>query len=137
MNLTVTVEVPVLLKKLRANREKHLKAYETAKKGYLKLLRRELETKLKVLDRQPGTGIIKGVHKVNGVSEAHLDRIVNQKPVHFLSHYDQAIEMLEFTTDESVTLDSQQYEQYIQDNWNWKPSFTSSNVAYAAAAARR
>lgn len=131
-DLTIEVAVDVLLTKLRTNRDKHLKAYETAKKGWAKLLKRELETKLRVLAGEPQSKI--RPYKVNGHSEALLGSIVNQKPTNYLRYYDQAIEMLEFALDQTIKLDSEQYQQYIKDEWNWKGTFTTSNEAYAAAA---
>lgn len=132
--LTITVSVDQLIKTLRTNRAKHLKEYETAKKGYLKLLRRELETKIKVLDKVPRNQIKPST--VRGGSEMDLARIVNQKPTNYLAYYDQAIEMLEFALDETIKLDSSQYQQYVKDEWNWSANFTTSNSAYAAAARR-
>lgn len=129
--LRVTVQKSVLLKKLESNRAKHLLNYEKAKTGYNKLLRRELETKIRVLDG-PDAGIPYG--KIKGVTkEKDLARIVNQKPQHYLGYYDQAIEMLKFGEDTTVVLDAQQYQNYIRDDWDWSQSFTTSNTAYVAA----
>lgn len=125
--LTTLVAVDVLLKKLRTNRAKHLKAYETAKKGWAKLLEKELKTKLAVLAGDKVRGPDK--HK-------SLSRIASQKPTHYLAYYDQAIEMLEFTLDETIALDAEQFQQYFKDEWNWKSSFTTSNSVYSAAARR-
>lgn len=125
-DLTVEVAVPKLLATLRKNREKHLKAYEQAKKGYYKLLARELQVKMDVV-----RGI--SVRPANK-KYATLSHVLNQKPTNYLAYYDQAIEMLEFTTDEHIRLDAQQYQQYVKDEWNWSPNFTTSNVAYARAA---
>lgn len=127
-DLTIEVAVDVLLKKLRTNREKHLKAYETAKEGYYRLLAVELAAKRDVLE---GIKLKPSLRKY-----ASLSGIVNQKPTNYLAYYDQAIEMLEFALDETIRLNSDQYQQYVKDEWNWKPNFTTSNVAYAAAARR-
>lgn len=131
-SLTIEVEVTTLLDTLTTNREKHITAYEKAKKGYLKLLRRELETKLKVLDRVPRSQI--KPHTLKGGSEMDLARIINQKPQAYVEYYDQAIEMLEYAQNDTVELDQQQFREFVKDEWNWKAQFTTSNVAYAAAA---
>lgn len=133
--LLIEVAVEDLLKTLQRNKTKHVKEYEQAKKGYYKLLRRELDTKLDVLDaRDNGTlqGKVKGVAK-----EKDLARIVNQKPQTYVDFYDQAIEMLEYASNETVQLDTQQFQEYVKDEWNWKATFTTSNTAYAAAVRRR
>ncbi len=128
-DLTIEVDKDVLLKKLKTNRAKHLRAYDTAKTGYYKLLARELAIKQRAI---AGYKL-----KPSEKKYADLSRIANQKPTNYLAYYDQAIEMLEFGQDTTVRLSSEQYQQYVKDEWNWKASFTTSNVAYAAAARRR
>lgn len=131
--LTIEVKVEDLLKTLRTNREKHVKEYEKAKKGYLKLLRKELELKLDILDAVEA-GTPKTKVKGHGGPHARLTHINHQPPQTYVSYYDQAIEMLEFAQNTTVDLDQNQFQQYVKDEWNWKAQFTTSNVAYAAAA---
>lgn len=131
-DMEIEVSVADLLEKLHTNRAKHLAEYEKAKVGYEKLLRRELETKLRVLDNRA-----KGISsvKTKGVTaEKNMTMIVNQKPTNYLGSYDQVIGMLEFTLDVTIRIDARQYEQYIKNEWSWTNSFTTSNVAYSAAA---
>lgn len=125
-DLTIEVEVTDLLDTLRANRTKHLKDYETAKKGYYNLLEREMRTKLAVIH---GERI-----KPSAKKWAHLEHVINRKPENYLAEYDEVIGMLEWTQDTTIRLDSMQYQQYIKNVWNWSSNFTASNVAYAAAA---
>lgn len=134
-SLTIQVDVSTLLDTLATNREKHITAYNKAKKGYLKLLRRELEKKLENLTRKE-TGVrgrIKAFSNPNG-SEADLTRITHQPPRAYTEFYDQAIEMLEYADNQTVELNQQQFQEFVKDEWNWKAQFTTSNVAYAAAA---
>lgn len=130
--LTIDVQVGTLINTLEVNRDKHLKAYERAKKGWEKLLQRELETKLKVLTRRPGAAVVRAI-KTNGQSEGDLSRIINQKPTNYLGEYDEAIEMLKFADNATIELDQEQYRAYVKDEWSWKTHWEASNTAYAAA----
>lgn len=126
-DLTIEVEVTDLLDTLRTNRAKHLKAYEAAKVGYRKLLKQELYDKIAVLD---------GKKFRARPANQHLGHIINRRPENYLAEYDEVIGMLEWTQDATIRLDSTQYQQYIKNEWNWSNSFTTANVAYAAASRR-
>ena len=44
--------------------------------------------------------------------------------------YQQAIEMLEWTTSDSIELSKREFEEYVRNNWSWKESFKTSNMTY-------
>lgn len=115
--LTITVAKAVLITTLEDNRDKHARDYTKAKRGWIKLLRKELQTMLTTLDSG---------------GELRL-QIENQKPVSYLAEYVEAIEMLNFSSDDAVVLTAQQYRQYVKDDWDWKDYWVGSTRTYIEA----
>ena len=116
--LKVTVNQLELLTKLKENRAKHEKEYAAAKEGFRKLLIEELEEKL--ADAKAGERV-----------ELSFE---NTKPVSHLKDYDDVIGMLEFSTEVEITINHQQYRQYVLNEWDWTRQWQTSNVAYLSAA---
>lgn len=116
--LKIKVNKDELVKTLKANRDKHSSDYDKAKQGFRKLLVVELEKKLQAA---------KDGKKVTL-------NFKNQKPTNNLNDYDDVIGMLELATDTEIELNHVQYKQYVQDEWDWKRQWSTSNVAYLSAA---
>jgi hypothetical protein len=117
-DLKIKVNKNELLASLKSNREKHASDYQKAKAGFIKLLDKELEKKLQNL--RDGKKI-----------ELSFD---NKKPESYLKEYDDVIGMLELSVDNELTLNHQQYKQYVQNEWDWTRTWSTSNVAYLSAA---
>lgn len=120
MTLAYTVQVNVtdLEKALKENRAKHAKEYAKAKKGWQKLLHTELTNMLLALEN-------------GGKLELHIK---NQKPESHLDEYDEAIEMLTFSAEPTITLDVQLYRQFMKDDWGWRKHWMASTATYIDAA---
>ncbi len=116
--MKVKVKKAELLNALKENREKHAADYEKAKIGFRKVLEKELEKKL----QQCRDG-----KKVELLFK-------NQKPNSHLKDYDDVIGMLEFSTDDELTIDHQQYKQYVKNEWDWIKHWATSNSVYLSAA---
>jgi len=43
--------------------------------------------------------------------------------------------MLESTSDENITLNASQYRMLVQDEWDWRGQFLSSNAGYSKGTA--
>jgi hypothetical protein len=117
--ITIQVNVTTLQEALKANRDKHAKEYAKAKKGWAKLLRKELTDMVAILDNG---GELKQLH------------IENQKPASHLDEYDEALEMLADSAEPTVTLDAQLYRQFMRDDWSWRQHWFASNSTYIEAA---
>lgn len=117
-DLKINVSKQLLLDKLTANRENFKQQYEEAKNGYRKALIDELQNKLK---------------QANNGEKVELG-FENQPPKNQLSDYDDVIGMLEWSTDETVQLNHEQYKNYIDDNWDWKNHWSLSNSMYLSNA---
>ena len=55
-------------------------------------------------------------------------------PQDYTKDYDRVIGMLELDINETVELDQSQYTSWVQDEWGWQRSFTTSNSSYSAKA---
>lgn len=111
----VTVHKDELLQKLRANKNKHMADYTYALKGYVEALVDQLNSKLKELDS-------------GSIPDASINL---PKPKAHVEEYDQVITMVEMSVDEEIKLYSQEFAQYVMDNWSWKNTFTATNMMYS------
>ena len=53
------------------------------------------------------------------------------KPVSYQKDYESAIRKLNLTDDEEISLDDTLFESLVEDNWDWKQTFSYSNSTYA------
>jgi len=110
---TIRVKKAELLKLIVENREKHEKAYKEAIKAYrvqcADLLQKEL------------------AKTING--EEFKMHFQVDRPESHLVDYDMAIGMLNFTVDDIIELNHDEYAQYVNDDWNWKRRFHASYMS--------
>ena len=52
------------------------------------------------------------------------------EPMDMTDAYDTAIMMLEMSVDTTVELDTHEFQQYVQDKWQWSNQFSVSNMMY-------
>jgi hypothetical protein len=95
---------------IKKNRKKHADQYNEAIKAYRvkvgDLFAKELQ---KVVDGEDFT-----IH------------IQAEKPVSHVKDYNLAVRMFELSVDEVVELNMNEFNQLINDEWNWQSSFRSS-----------
>ena len=115
MGLVMKFPVKSLIEVLKTNRQQHEKIATQAKADYAAALLAELKTKIELLEA--------GKHLENPHSDLKV-------PFDSLDSYDVAIGMLEFTSDESISLAQGEYDQYVNDKWSWKKSFTDTASSY-------
>jgi hypothetical protein len=113
---TVKIRVKDLLAHLKTNRASHIKDYDEAMVGYRQAIRDELNSKLIIASQD--------------LDVSHTLKTV--RPSSYESSYDEAISMLEWTTDKEVELDQIEFKQYVQDEWRWKNDFVTSTAFYKA-----
>lgn len=116
--LEIKVSKAQLLAALQENREKHGAAYQKAKAGYIKVTTEQLKNYVQQL----------------ADGELLVQRFINAPPEDHTDDYDDAIDMMEWSIDDEIVLDQQQFKQYIKDDWGWKQSWVTSNTAYMEAA---
>lgn len=113
----VTVEKATLIAKLTENRAKHQAAYEAAIMGWRTTVMAELEN---AIDAFPKDWEISDLNFASRF----------QKPMNHVGEYDTALEMLEWETQEVVTLDRPTFQNLVLDEWDWKYRFLASTSQY-------
>jgi hypothetical protein len=114
---TVKVKREELLTKVRTNREAHQSLFLKAQEGYRKLVIEELDHML--ADAKAGLVIRRSVTLT--------------EPSNHLKDYDRVITMLEMSVEDTITLDAQDFDRYVMDNWDWSRFALATNTAYAAS----
>jgi hypothetical protein len=111
---TVTVKKSELLQKVLTNRDGHRAQFEKAWQGYrdecVKLLIDNLDA-LKA-------------------DKMHVVRFFEQPPDDHTSDYNRVIAMLGMSVDENIELTQQEFQNYVQDDWDWKERWAASNMKY-------
>lgn len=116
----ITVVKSKLIEAMKANREKHHDIVLEAQAGFREKVMERLDEMLKLA----ASGKKIDLHVGLAMPEDHTDE------------YDTVIGMLELDINETVELDMGQYRQWVQDQWGWQRSFTTTNAFYSATAAR-
>jgi hypothetical protein len=116
--MQTTVKREALLARLRENRENHARIVAEAKAGYLEAAIRNAEAALTEL--RAGKPI-------------NLQSAVLRLPEDYTSAYDTVIKMLEWSTDDTITLQADEFRQFVEDCWDWKDGFVATNTRYAAS----
>lgn len=119
VQMKTTVSRTEMLKTLRTNRDKHAEIVKEAQVGYL-------------------TAAAKAVEKCRAAlaegKVVSLSKFALAVPIDYRSAYDTVITMLEWSTDDTITLAADEFRQFVQDQWDWKDGFLASNAAYSSAA---
>ena len=115
---TVKVNKQELLKKLQANRAAHRDLFIKAQTGYRELVIQELDKS--IADARAGRAI-----------RTHI-RL--EAPQDHTSEYDNVIEMLRMSVDETIELEAHAFQCYVLDKWQWAAADLLTKTAYASAA---
>lgn len=54
------------------------------------------------------------------------------EPMDMTVSYDTAIKMLEMSVDDNIELTTMEFQQYVEDRWQWSQQFSCSNSLYTA-----
>ena len=111
---TVKIKVSTLRNQIKQNRDKHAIEFQEAQKAWRNEVILKLESNL-----------------ANAKSGGEVETFVDlPAPVSHIEEYNRLISMLEWTEDEIVELGATEFDQYVNDNWNWKQSFVTTNSLY-------
>jgi hypothetical protein len=99
---------------LVANRVSHLNAYEEALAAWKEKVKQELED----------------AYYAARIGEKFKTSFDLPKPENFVKEYDRTLGMLRMSVDENVTLTDYEYRQYVEDEWDWKQRFATTNSRY-------
>jgi hypothetical protein len=116
---SVNINRVELLAIVKENRERHAAAFEEAQKGFTAKLKEELQALIGRID--------------HGHSPRARDlRIDLSAPEDHTAEYDQVLDMLRYETRESVELSSYDFDQYVNDRWQWSGKFREDVSSYSS-----
>lgn len=108
-NQTITVNKNILLAKIKENLELYKLDYSETLQDYHLAIKKHLEK------------AITSVNEGNYYSDVIYFRI--NAPVDYTEKYQTVIDMLEYSTNEEIELDSPSFKAYIKNQWDWTDSF--------------
>lgn len=122
-----------LLDRIKENRAKHVEAYEEAWKGYLIEVQEQLDKIVKDarIEAKKFKDFSGDIGKMPEDVMMHFG-VVAQPPQSHADEYDRVIDMLDFTHEENVILNQQEFNQYVRDEWAWSRMFNETAGAYSA-----
>lgn len=118
--IIVKVNKAKLLETLRGNLTKHVSTHTEALETWKQKAAAHVAT---LSDR-----ILKG--EIRDISNAVS--IVNDRPVSYAPSYEKVIKMLEYSVDDIIELESEDFDRYVGDNWEWKQSFLLNSTKYGS-----
>ena len=111
---TVRINKGELIEALTANRKTHKLEYEVSIRGW----KEECIGKLEQLLQHIKDGALPD-------ASIHIPQ-----PDDHTKDYDLALKMLNMSVDNVVELTSEQFNQFINDDWEWKARWSASNMKY-------
>ena len=115
---TYKVNISELVQTLKKNREEHVEIVEEAQAEFRKLAIQKLDVMLK--DAKSGKGIRTSLGLK--VPTIHTDA------------FDNAIGLMEMTmraNEQTIEIDSGEYERFVRNNWEWTSEFIAFNRSYS------
>lgn len=114
---TVNVKRTELLEALRKNKEVHLAEFKEATEDFKKALVAELQKNLKLAKAEK------------------LDKlqISMYPPTDYSDQYQEVIDMLEVSVDDTISLDSEAFKAYYKNEWSWTGQFKMMAATYKGA----
>lgn len=111
----ITVFIPDLVDKIRANREAHREKFLKAQEAFRARAIEELDRRL--ADARNGSRI-----------NLYIDL---PEPKDHTADYDRVLEMLAMHVEDTIDLSEKDVQMYVQDDWGWKREFELTNLVYA------
>jgi hypothetical protein len=125
---TVVVDRSRLASTLANNLETHQREYLEARSGY-ESKRLELIRKLSDVSLAAYKNNTEATRKA--VHEAYNEFAQLEKPVDHSDEYKQAIRLMEWETRDKIELSINDFECYVEDNWQWKHQFKAAHANYS------
>jgi hypothetical protein len=111
---TVLVERERVLEAVKANRESHRRKFEEAIEGYKQRAIELLEEHIQRI-------------KKKGPERVFVDL---PWPTDHTEDYDRIVDQLEFSLDETLELNEQEFNTYVRDEWGWQKAFSATYSMY-------
>lgn len=111
----ITISKSVLLPIVVENKNKHNEVFNLAVSGYWQKAENILSDKLEKVKNK------ERIENSLGLSY----------PVSYENDYNRVIRMLELTNEKEIDLSSNEFDQYVRNEWSWKNVFISNSLSYA------
>jgi len=111
-----------LLLILKKNRSEHREVFLQAQKAFRVVA-------IKALDAQ-----LKAARKGRPFELANLVRLT--APEDHTADYDRSIQMLDMSVETEIVISEQEFQNYVQDIWNWSREWAGSNMRYVSKNSR-
>lgn len=108
-----------LITRLKSNLVKHEKDYKKAMKGWQRKVA-QTATKLAFAAKKGTLKDTKLVHELNRL----------QQPKDMRESYKKTISMIKHSVENIVQLDEFDFTRFMQDDWDWKADWLTSNTGY-------
>lgn len=118
----VRVDKANLLKILKENRDEHRSIFLEAQRKFREVAIKALDAQLK--------------HARNGKPFELARLVALSAPEDHTVDYDRSIQMLEMSVDDQITVDEREFQNYVQDIWNWSRDWAVSNMRYVSKNSR-
>lgn len=115
---TVRVRRNELLRRVEENRAEHAEIFEKALEGWQKAV----------------TTALKQAYADARAGREYTTDLGLQRPADHTKDYDQVIEMLKMSQDDELELPTQQFVQFVMDEWSWQSHFLTVTSGYSDAA---
>jgi len=110
-----TALLKILKKNLRAHKRKSNEALKIYQEAYIAVMEKNLE----IAKKTPA--------EIVPINQISLPVVQDH-----VTDYEKVIGMLELSVDETIELDFQEYNNYVQDEWGWSGGFNSVTMAYTS-----
>lgn len=113
----VTVDKKQLIETVEKNKEIHAHDFEDTWEEYIKAFKKALDVVAEHLSK-------------NEVDTSELNKL--PKPKSYVDSYEETLELLRWEVNEQITLNRDEFQNYVLDNWHWKANFESSKSTLSA-----
>lgn len=114
MNQTKVNKI-VLLEKIRQNRNTHVSEFNKAYTGYVNTAITQLSANL-----------------TKAKDGKEFSTYINlEAPENHVKDYDRVIAALEMSVEDTITVSSHEFSNFVMDEWSWKTKFMSLNSTYS------
>lgn len=111
---TVIISKDRLLKEIKKNRDQHRSTFEEALQGWKERVLEELEKAIN--DAKKG--------------REYRTYFNLPQPEDHTPAYDEVISQIEWTEENKIELDFNQFNQFVRDDWGWKKDFLANTSMY-------
>ncbi len=115
----VTVSKAELVAAIEENKAKHNVIFSAAVEGYWEKAQAELQKQLQKAEVKDKAGLFLNL----------------PYPANYEREYDRALKKLDMSVDEEITLNSQEFNQLVMNDWSWKAGFVNAATQYGTGMA--